>query len=171
VPVPGVSVDGGLDRRVTDAKGRALVTNLGYGTTAQVRTGIDDVDLDNVVTPPSIIEFTPRAGTTAVAMYPIQPKGEVMVHLFVHRRGGLVGLSAVQLIVMRNGGESSEAVTEYDGSVLFDGLRPGDYELRLAPEQASRLKMHLEKPIMFRIGADGGALPDVTGIVLFDNDK
>jgi hypothetical protein len=171
VPVPGVSVDGGLDRRVTDAKGQALVTNLGYGTTAQVRTGIDDVDLDNVVTPPSILEFTPRAGTTAVAMYPIQPKGEVMVHLFVHRRGGLVGLSAVQLIVMRDGAESSEAVTEYDGSVLFDALRPGDYALQLAPEQASRLKMQLEKPIMFKIGADGGALPDVTGIVLFENEK
>jgi hypothetical protein len=170
-PVSGVSVDGGLTRAVTDDHGRALVTNLGYGTTAQVRTGTDDVDLDNITTPPSILEFTPRAGSTAVAMYPIQPKGEVMVHMMIHRRGTLIGLSAVQLVLSREGGDDVEALTEYDGSVVFDALKPGKYDLKLVPDQANRLKMRLEKPISFTVTNEGGTLPDIQGIVIFDGEK
>lgn len=167
-PLPGVAMAGAAGEEIqTDEKGRALVTGLGYGSVAQVRTNLDNVALDNVAGPPPVIEFTPRAGTVAVVSYPIQAKGEVMVSIFVRRGEKKVGLSAVMLRVIGDNGDEREALTEYDGSVLFDSLRPGGYRLELVEQQAQRLKMRLEAPVRFTIGASGGAAPDVQGVVVF----
>ena len=169
LPVAGVSIDGGIQRVLTDAKGRALVTGLSYGSMAQVRTGIDETTLDDVSTPPSIIEFAPRAGTTAVALYPIQPKGSIMLHIMLRRpTGRLVGLSAVRLRAVHDDGKYVAGTTEYDGSVLLDTLHAGRYTLMLDPDQSKRLNMRLEAPIIFRVDTDGGMLPDVQAVVLFD---
>lgn len=167
-PVPGVSMPGsGGEEVVTDAKGRAVVTGLGYGVVAQVRTNLDNVPLDNVAGPPPVIEFTPRAGTVAVINYPIQAKGEVLVGIFVRRGERKTGLSAVMLRAIGDNGETHEGLTEYDGSYLFDALRPGRYRIELVERQAKRLSMRLEAPIEFIIGPNGGPAPDVQGTVLF----
>ena len=167
-PLPGVVMAGAAGEEIlTDAKGRALVTGLGYGSVAQVRTNLDNVALDNVADPPPVIEFTPRAGTVAMVSYPIQAKGEVMVTIFVRRGEKRTGLAAVMLRVIGDNGEEREELTEYDGSVLFDSLRPGAYRLELVEQQAQRLKMRLEAPVRFTIGASGGAAPDVQAVVAF----
>lgn len=167
-PLPGVTMNGADGRDVvTDARGQALVTGLGYGSLAQVRTNLDNVALDNVAGPPPVIEFTPRAGTVAVVSYPLQAKGEVMVSIVVQRGEKRVGLSAVMLRIIGDNGEEREAQTEYDGSVLFDAVRPGQYRVELVDQQARRLNMRLAQPVVFTIGADGGAAPDVQGLVVF----
>ena len=169
-PVPGVLVDNGPSARIeTDARGRALVTGLGNGSVVQVRTSVDDVALDNASGPPPVIEFTPRAGTVAVVPYPIQSTGEIMLRVFVQRGEKRVGLSAVIVQAIDGKGQAREGITEYDGSILFDGLRPGGYRLELTEQQARRLGMRLSKPISFTIPAAGGAAPDVEAMVVFDN--
>lgn len=169
-PVPGVGIDGGPNRVVTDDQGRALVTGLNYGSVAQVRTSLDDVALDDVAAPASVIEFAPRAGTTTVAMFPIQPKGSIMLHVMLRRSGGrLIGLSAAQVRAVDTNGKVVEGTTEFDGSILFDTLRAGTYRFELDPVQAKRLNMRLEAPITFHVDTDGGVLPDVQAVVVFDN--
>jgi len=169
-PVPGVLVDTPTGKQVaTDERGRVLVTGLGYASAAQVRTNLDNVALDNVSGPPPVIEFTPRAGTVEVVSYPLQARGEVMLSIMVRRGAKMVGLSAVRLKAIGDSGEEREGRTEYDGSVVFDGLRPGAYRIELVAEQAERLHMRLEAPIAFTIGGEGGAAPDLQGVVVFDN--
>jgi hypothetical protein len=171
-PVPGVVV-GGLsnDRQVTDEKGKALLTGLGYGSITQVRTNIDDIALSNVSGPPSVIEFTPRAGVVAVIPYPLETEGEVMLKVSVRRGEKMVGLSAVIVKAVGENGQIREGITEFDGSVLFEGLRPGSYRLDLDEKQAKRLKMRLTAPVNFVISGEGGAAPDVEASVVFDDAK
>jgi hypothetical protein len=169
-PVPGVVINGPLnDKLVTDDKGRVLVTGLGYGSVAQVRTSLDEVALDSVAGPPAVIEFTPRAGTVAVVSYPLETQGEVMLKVSVVRGDKKLGLSAVMVQAIGANGEIREGITEYDGSILFDRLRAGSYRLALMEEQARRLKMRLAAPVTFTISADGGVAPDVEAVVVFDN--
>lgn len=168
-PVAGVTVDGGRNRITTDARGRALVTGLGDAPAARLQTGIDDVDLTNVGTPPSTIEFAPRPGRTTVVPYPLAPQGEIMAHISIRQPDGkLVGLSALRLVATPDHGTPVEAQTEYDGSVVLGGLKAGHYRIDLDPEQAARLKMHLEAPIAVTVAHDGGVLPDVSGVVVFE---
>ncbi|ATE64993.1 hypothetical protein [Rhizorhabdus dicambivorans] len=168
-PVAGVVAKGPQGEEiVTDAKGRALVTGLGYNTVAQVQTNLDNVQLDNVAGPPSIVEFNPRAGSVAVINYPIQAKGEVMVTISIRRGERKTGLSAVMLRAVGDNGETHDGLTEYDGSFLFDALRPGRYRLELDQSQAKRLNMRFEAPAEFIIPAQGGPAPDVQAMVRFD---
>ncbi|SDC44528.1 hypothetical protein SAMN05444678_10371 [Sphingomonas sp. YR710] len=169
-PVAGVTLDGGRNRIATDARGRALVTGLGDAPSARLQTGIDDVDLTNVSTPPSIIEFAPRPGRTTIVPYPLAPQGEVMIHISVRQADGkLVGLSALRLIATPDHGAPVEAQTEYDGSVVLEGLRSGHYRIDLDPVQAARLKMRLEAPMAVTVAHDGGVLPDVSGVIIFES--
>lgn len=169
VPVPGVVAIGNAGEEITtDAKGRALVTGLGYSAVAQVQTNLDNVQLDNVAGPPPIVEFAPRQGSVAVINYPIQAKGEVMVTISVHRGDRKVGLSAVMLRAVGDNGEVREGRTEYDGSFLFEALRPGRYRLELEEAQARRLNMRIEGPVAFTIGGQGGPAPDIQAMVRFD---
>lgn len=168
-PVPGVMMAGsGGEEIATDDKGRALVTGLGYGTVAQVRTSLDNVQLDNVAGPPPVVEFTPRAGTVAVIAYPIQAKGEVMITITVRRGDRKVGLSAVNLRAVNENGEVHEARTEFDGSALFDAIRPGTYSVEIEESQARRLNMRLAEPVSFTIGPQGGPAPDIQATVVFE---
>ena len=168
-PVAGVTVNGPAKTRlVTDEKGRLLVTGLGYGSSTQVRTSLDDVALDSVSGPPAVIEFTPRAGVVAVVPYPLETKGEVMLKVSVQRSEKKIGLSAVMVQAVAADGRKSEGITEYDGSVLLERLRPGTYRLELVEEQAKRLKMRLVEPVSFTISGEGGIAPDIEATVVFD---
>ena len=168
-PVMGVAVDGGAKRLSTDENGQVLVSGLGYAATARVQTNLDDVDLPYVTSPPSIIEFTPRAGRVVTVYYPLKPQGEVLVKLLFRQPGGkLVGLSAVRLRAVRAEGGVIELSTEYDGSVVFGNLQAGSYTLELDPEQAARLKMRVSEPIRFVVKPEGGVLPDIKGMIEFD---
>jgi hypothetical protein len=92
-----------------------------------------------------------------------------MAHISVRQPDGkLIGLSALRLIATPDHGEPVEAQTEYDGSVVLEGLKAGRYQIELDPAQAARLKMHLEAPISITIAPDGGVLPDVNGVVIFE---
>jgi hypothetical protein len=91
-----------------------------------------------------------------------------MVTISIRRGERKTGLSAVMLRAVGGNGETREGLTEYDGSFLFDALRPGRYRLELDESQAKRLNMRLEAPAEFMIPAGGGPVPDVQAMVRFD---
>jgi hypothetical protein len=61
-----------------------------------------------------------------------------------------------------------EGATEFDGSVVFQQLRPGRYALELDAEQAGRLGMRLRRPVQVVIDPGGGAAADVTAEVAIE---
>jgi hypothetical protein len=167
-PVPNVLVEGGDRPAITGADGRAFVTGLGTAPVARVTVGVDRIENAMVKTPPTAIEFSPRPGAVTVVEYPIQPTGEVVVKVMLARPdGGHVGLSAVQVQLVNDRGGVVDAITEFDGSVVFQDLPIGHYRLQLAPEQSARLRMRLLQQAAFVVHGNGEATPDVTVEVAF----
>ena len=65
-------------------------------------------------------------------------------------------------------GRAFEAVTEFDGSAIFESLPVGAYQLQLEPRQAETLRMRLLSSPAVAIKGDGGFTPDVVVQVRFD---
>ncbi len=168
MPVSGIHLNGGSRNQTTDASGLALLTGLGYGPSARVTVNTDEADIGDAEMPPEAISFVPRQGKVAVATYPISPVGEAMVHVQTRRKNGtLIGLSSVRVRLVSTNGVAHEAVTEYDGSVLFERLRPGTYTLELDSDQAKRLGMALAAPVRIAVFADGSGA-DADALIIFD---
>lgn len=166
-PVPGVRLAGGTREERTDAKGRALITGLGYGPQARVAVHSDDVDLAYVETPPRMLAFLPRQGKVAIADFPFTPVGEVLARVGMRGADGtFTGLSALRVRLIARDGAVRDAVTEYDGSVLFDDLRPGAHMLELDPGQAERLGLRLAAPVRLIVPPEGGFVGDVEAVVV-----
>lgn len=167
-PVPNVTLEGAEVKIRTGADGRAFVTGLGSGPTGRLLVGLDEVENTQVQTPPSTIQFSPRAGSFTTVRYPMKPTGEVIVTVQLRRAdGAMVGLSAAQIRLVGDNGIVIEASTEFDGSAAFQNLPVGTYRLELDPEQAQRLRMTLATPATVTITGDGGFAPDIMAEVKF----
>lgn len=168
-PAPNVGLSGGPQRGVlTGPDGRVLVTGLGAGPTAQMDVSLERVENASVSTPPSRLELRPRPGSVTRVDYPMRPTGGVVVKVELLRDDGKrVGLASVRLQLVAESGQPIEAVTEFDGSAVFDQTPAGRYRLRLEPNQAERLRMQmLEEPVV-EIRDDGQFSPDVATQVRF----
>lgn len=167
-PVPNITVEGGERRAVTDARGQAFVTGLGANPTGRLQIGADDIDAFDVAMPPRIIEYSPRPGKVLDVPYPLTAVGEVLARLTFKRSGESVGLSAVRLLLVRDGKDARSATTEFDGTAVFSDVPAGRYRLELDREQANRLHMRLVAPVAMTVTADGRATPDIDAEIVFD---
>jgi len=103
-------------------------------------------------------QFTPRPGRVAVANLAFVRAGEVTILAeFDSGVGTYRGLSALALRLLDDEGKVAfEGRSEFDGSLLAEGLAPGSYRVALDPEQASRLGVMLEDNPSITISAGGG---------------
>lgn len=163
-PVAGISTQSGRRPSATDAKGELLVTGLGDGGKARIYLDASKVDDPYLTPPPAIIELTPRAGRVIEVPYPMTAASEVEVQVLFTRPGekarGLSSL-AVQLVAA-NGAVAAQGRTAYDGTVIIENIKPGDYVLRIDPEQAKRLHMALKAPVTVKARPSGGFLGRVS---------
>jgi hypothetical protein len=90
--------------------------------------------------------------------YPLALTSEVEIRAVFQRPGEAPrGLSALSLqLVSASGQVAAEGRTEYDGTVVMEGVRRGDYALRIEPEQAKRLHLALKTPVTIKAKAGGG---------------
>ena len=168
--VSKVDVELGSKKVETGPDGRILVYGAGSGPTGAARVTLDSIDNPSVSSPPSNVQFPARPGSVTRIPYPLQPTGDVGVHVdLVRDDGRTVGLSAthVQLIPDR-GGAAIDGMTEFDGSVVFSQVPAGRYKVVLAPDQAARLKMHALSEVSVTIKTDGSFSNDVVMQVKFD---
>lgn len=167
-PVPGVIIEGGESKTVTDAQGNAYVSGFGAGPTARLLVNIGQIENPQVKTPPTVIEFIPRPGGVTRVEYPMRPTGEVMVSIKLRRPDQqLVGLSATRVRLIDDKGVAYEAVTEFDGAANFQDLPAATYRLELDKDQAARLRMRLLAPVSVTIKPDGSITPDANAEVEF----
>jgi len=167
---PNVAVQGGAPREaLTGPDGRAYVGGLGPGPTAALDVSLQRADNTAVSTPPSRIDLRPRPGAVARIPYPMRPTGEVLVRAELLRDDGkTVGLASVRLQLVPASGQPIEAVTEFDGSAIFEAVPVAAYQLRLDPRQAEKLRMRLVESPTVAIAADGAFTPDVVVHVRFE---
>lgn len=157
-PVPRVQFQGGENQAVSDSRGEAVITGLGTAPTGSIEADIKNIDETYVSAPASRIEFAPRPGRVITIPYPIAPVGEVYARLMLHRDGEApVGLSAVQVRLVRPGHDPIVGTSEYDGSVVFSDIPLGTYKLELDPGQAKRLGMKFAAPVTLTVTADKDA--------------
>ena len=116
------------------------------------------------------IRIVPRPGRLAVIPYALHPTAEIELHvLFQRGESPPRGLSALKLqLVSADGAVASQGRTEYEGALLLEGVRPGDYQLRIDPEQAARLHFRLKAPIHVTAPRGGGFVGRIDAIVIPD---
>jgi hypothetical protein len=166
--VPGIAATGGRNAAVTDANGQVLMTGLGDGATARVHLDADKLDDPYLVGPPAAIEVTPRPGRVVLVPYPFALTSEVEIRAVFQRPGEAPrGLSALSLQLVSSSGQvAAEGRTEYDGTVVMEGVRRGDYVLRIEPEQAKRLHLALKAPVAIKAKPGGGFAGQVTAEIV-----
>ena len=168
-PAPNVGLEGGPQRgRVTGKDGRLLVTGLGSAPTAHMDVSLEKVEDSSVSTPPSKLEIHPRPGRVTRVDYPMRPTGGVMIKVELLRDDGKrVGLSSVRIQLVPDDGPAIDAVTEFDGSAVFDAAPIGHYRLQLEPHQSEKLRMRLLTEPEVTIKGGGDFSPDVVVEVRF----
>lgn len=164
--MPGISFAGGQRGVTTDARGRAFVTGLGNGRPAMLRADNGEVDTLFTVAPPQNIALNPRAGSVAYIPYAFSPASEVIVRArFRKPDGTLAGLAAVRLRLVEDGGKVIESSTEFDGTAVFEAVRPGHYRLEIDAEQAQRIGIALREAVVFSVDLKGRQI-DVNGEII-----
>jgi hypothetical protein len=167
-PVAGLAIQGAALPVRTDSRGEALLTGLGAGASAQVQVDPSTIEDPYLSTPPTEIRIVPRPGRVVVVPYPLRPTGEVELHVeFLRSDGPSRGLSALSIQLMAPSGEVvAGGRTEYDGSLLLEGLRPGDYTVRIEPSQAARLNLRLTETVRVSVPPGGGFVGQVKATVV-----
>lgn len=152
---------------LTDASGMALITGLGDGRPAQVSFLTDSLP-DPFLSPTRPgVEVVPRPGRTHVAMFPVAVVSEVEGRAYFQGESEKRAVSNVQLeLVDGEDNVIATARTEYDGFFLFERVPPGDYSIRLAPDQKDKLKVRLAERPAVKAGGDGGLVDGIELLVV-----
>ncbi len=166
--IAGITADGGRRKAVSGPQGELLVTGLGDGTSARVRLGLDALDDPYLSGPPTTLVTTPRPGHIAKVSYPMINSGEVELKISFERAGEPPqGLSALIVQLQdAKGRVAGQGRTEYDGTLLLEGLKPGAYTLRIEPEEAQRLRMMLKAPVTVVVPPGGGFVGSTSATVV-----
>jgi hypothetical protein len=156
--VSGVVIETPAGPVTTDARGRAAIQGLGDAGPAPLRVSTEGADDPFLTGAPDAIEIVPRPGRVAVIDLPMRRSAEVeLVALFSREGGGVRPISALNLeLVPIAGGPPVGARTDHAGIAMFVGVPPGDYSVRIQPEQAGGLGLAIREPVRLSVPARGG---------------
>ncbi len=156
--VSGVQIQGVTKPVTTDAEGFAFFTGLGESSSAMLRVDTSQTNAALFGSSAHNVAFIARPGNVARVNYAIVPTSEVTVRVsFRQPDGKLAGLSAVRLRLVTASGMVASAVTEFDGTAVFESVKPGKYKLELDENQARALQMSLAFPVGLAVNAEGSA--------------
>jgi hypothetical protein len=95
--------------------------------------------------------------------YALKSVGEVQVRMVVRRPGAVTkGVSALEVqLLAADGAVAAAGRTEFDGSIFFEKVPPGDYRVGLEPEQSRRLGLGLVAPVLVHVPKSGGYIGSV----------
>lgn len=136
--------------------GTAMLTGIGDGNRTAVR--IDSASLPDIAMAPARpgVEIVARPGRIPVVDFAIERLSDIeatAVYADGSHKRGVAGL--VLQLVDRNGRLMAHARSENDGFTLMEQIRPGDYTLQIAPDQARNLKIRLVSDGHVHVGIDG----------------
>lgn len=152
----GFTVDGVPIKGRTNKDGSAYVDGL--EPYRQMAFQVDSATLSDPywIANPGGIRIVPRPGTTGEFDFPVVSTGEIDGTAFRAWKDGTNSAAgvAVQLIDAK-GQLVREISTAYDGFFLFDFVSPGDYTLRVSPDQLTALNLATDQSYDVTIRGDG----------------
>ena len=103
------------------------------------------------------VRFVPRPGKNMVLNFPVIPTGEIEGTVWVIRGDYHANYRdvEVELIDRTTNRVIDTTRTAFDGFYLFSQVKPGQYTVRVSPDQAKRLDLHDQVPRDIEIGTDG----------------
>ena len=146
----------GSQHVTSNAAGDAVMTGIGDGARTVVR--IDGATLPDIAMAPSRpgVELIARPGRIPIVQFAIQRLSDIegtAVYANGRNKRGVAGL--VLYLINARGHRVARVRSESDGFVLMEQIRPGDYTLAIAPDQAKRLKIRLASDHHVKVGHHG----------------
>ncbi|MCV2369274.1 carboxypeptidase-like regulatory domain-containing protein [Roseateles oligotrophus] len=167
VPNAGFILNGGgRHPLLTDEQGSALITRLPAGQYTDI--AIDANTLEDPQWRPALpgLRVLPRPGSVEMIEFPIVATSEIdgTVYLLSHDKKGQrrgIGDARIEL-VNEQGQVIASTISSSDGYYLLHQVMPGRHSLRIAPEQAAKLKLYGQLSRRIDVPADGDfiAAPD-----------
>ena len=146
----------GSQQATSGRDGTAVLTGIGDGTRAAVR--IDTASLPDIAMAPSQpgVEVVARPGRIPIIDFAVTKLSDIegtAIYADGSKKRGVAGL--VLHLTDATGRRVAKVRSESDGFVLIEQIRPGDYTLDIAPEQATALNIALISDKRVHIGLDG----------------
>lgn len=157
-PVEGAMFQTGyaLSTEKTDENGLALLTGLPPNSKMPIALPPQGLEDPYWVAQPEGYLVPLRPGNTAELEFPIVTTGEIDGTVALRQGDVLVNVSDVQLqLVGADGQVMAETTSAFDGFYLFEQVRPGNYIVRIDPEQVKRLQLRGATPKTVEIRGDG----------------
>ncbi len=140
----------------TDEAGVAFLTQLPVYSREEFEVAVNTLEDPYLMPVEPAYAINMRPGTAMTVDFPFVMTGEVDGTVFVSRDGLLSEVSRVRLQMVDQEGNIVEVQrSAYDGFYLFDTLPPGNYLLRVDPDQAERLGYNVEGTSEITIAGDG----------------
>ena len=143
----------------TDASGLATLARLPAHQHTDI--AVDPNSLDDPQWQPRTpgVRIVPRPGKVSSIDFPVGVTGEVDGTTYLYARGARRAIGDLRLeVVDYQRKVVASAVSASDGYYVITGIFPGEYFLRVAPEQLKRLGLTDTGMHMITIGKDGTVL-------------
>jgi len=147
---------GGRHPSRTDANGTAFLTRLAPGQYADI--ALDPSTLEDPQWKPAVtgIRVLPRPGVVDVIEFPVVATSEIDGTVFLVAKTGRRGIGDARIeLVDANGAIAASTRSSNDGYYLLHQVLPGRYTLRIAPEQAEKLRLEGELARPLTVPVDG----------------
>jgi hypothetical protein len=152
VPEAGFILNGGgRHPSRTDADGTAFIGRLAPGQYTDI--ALDPSTLEDPQWKPLTpgVRILPRPGVVEVLEFPVVATSEIDGTVFLLGKGDRRGIGDARVeLVDEQGQVIASTRSSPDGYYLLHQVLPGRYVLRIAPEQAEKLRLSgsLERPLM-----------------------
>jgi hypothetical protein len=161
-PLDGIGFRGGASEVRTNDAGMALLTGLGDGRRVQVSMITNSLPDPYMFPSREGVEVVPRPGRTHRSLFPVVATSEVEGHAIFQGGDAKRPVSNVQLQLVNAKDEVIAAArTEYDGYFFMERVAPGDYRIRIDPDQAAKLNINLAGGAPVRASPDGGLIGQI----------
>ena len=132
----------GSGNRKTNADGVAFLTGLPAHREIDITLPVNELEDPYWVSDADGFTIVPRPGRTATVDFPIVVTGEIDGMVYLRAEDRQVEIADVDLqLLSADGTIVARTRSVFDGFFLFEFVRPGDYFVRVDPDQLSRLGM------------------------------
>lgn len=154
-PLPDVRFSAGISGNApnTDARGMALLTRLPANQPMTIAIREDSLGSPHWIPLSPVQQIRAQPGQVVALSFPVMESTEIDGAVYFMKGTERKPASNVSLQLLDRGGALvRELRTAFDGAYLFDRVAPGDYTLRVAPEQLTRLSLQAPDPRSFTLG-------------------
>lgn len=167
-PLPDVRFSAGMGGEVpnTDARGMAMLTRLPANQPMTIAIREDSLGNPYWIPLSPVQQIRAQPGQIVTLSFPVMQSVEIDGTVYFMKGTERKPASNVSLQLLdRSGALVRELRSAFDGAYLFDRVAPGDYTLRVAPEQLSRLSLQAPDPRSFTLG-DGKDVVTIDWLLL-----